>query len=216
MNLIDIVQTEDEKIKQLAKQLGIETPSKQSRDELNNLVYNELIKREVKAQSEARAKIQLENQAKLDAMGGDKKPAYDSPEARAIRESKKVFALFKNMANPGFSETFNKGCVYDFTLFDNRVHILPKWLIDDFRRSRSGTTPKFTKRTNPVTGAEEIIEAGVERKFFFQEIGDVSEKDAKAYKDDTGCEFGVVLDRKVLDKLNVVDDSKVEQSRITV
>jgi len=206
MGLLEIKKLSDDELKDTAKKFKIENYKTMPRYDLEKAVDMALIKWELESQARVKAELKVTADIQLKAAGIGAKKKFTSPEAEAIEKSKKVYALFNNIENPGNTEHFNKGCVYDFTLYDGKVHILPQWLIDDLTRTISATKPEYITSPHPISKEPISRRSGVKRKFVFQILDDAP-KDSK---------FGVVLDEKVLKKFNLVGDDILSESKIQV
>lgn len=119
-----------------------------------------------------------------------------SPETVAIETSKKVYAVFHNMEQKDMDITCNPGGKHWFHLWPEKVHVLPEWLIDYWRRT--AVVPIYDKKMVPNPQSVEIggvVEkskrVGSQQRFLFDILGDAPPK----------ASFGVVLDEKTLSKL---------------
>jgi hypothetical protein len=196
ISLITISKMSDDEVKEAAKLYKVELPpALKDRDKMNRLVYDAAIKFELDAESKAKAELVQSKTDQINSLGQKTQTTYSSPESKAIEASKKVYALFRNMANPGFSESMNIGCVYTFKLYDEKVHILPEWLITYLTKTMASVSEHaYREIKNPVTQLPQQVRSGVsKRKFFFQVLSDAP----------SDSEFGVVIDNTVLKKFNM-------------
>ncbi len=209
MNVLELKKMNNEELNDLALKLKVEVPKNVKRPELENLVEVAAIMHEQEIEAKARATLKVKAEQTLkDAGVTAVKKDFSSPESKAIEASKKVYALFRNIANPGATEKINKGCLHTFTLYDGRVHILPQWLIDNLRKTVAGTEPQYETIPHPVNGEPVSRRTVVSRKDIFEVLSDMEvPKDAV---------FGVVLDKEILDKLGVVGNQILAEAELQV
>jgi hypothetical protein len=130
----------------------------------------------------------------LDLMIKEPKP---SPETLAIEASKKVYAVFHNREQDDMDiPDFTVGGKYWFHLWPEKVHILPEWVINHWRKT--ARYPLYGKITVPNPQGvkvgetiEKVGRTGWRQRFLFEILGDAP--------DDSS--FGVVLDEEILSKL---------------
>lgn len=128
-------------------------------------------------------------------LGIKKKIPKPSPETLAIEASKKVYALFRNLEQDDIDIVCQPGGKYRFHFWPDKVHVVPEWLIIQYRspKNPSGTYP--VTKYQEVHGHEKIAAqmTSIKRKqrFTFEIIGDAP-KDAA---------FGVVTDETILSEL---------------
>lgn len=126
-------------------------------------------------------------------LGIKKKIPKPSLETLAIEASKKVYAIFKEPDD--VDVVASVGGKYRFHFWPEKVHVLPEWLINQYRSQRNpfGTRPE--SKYKEVSGHERIAASMTKTKmrsrFTFEIIGDAPQ-DAK---------FGVVTDEEILSKL---------------
>jgi hypothetical protein len=130
----------------------------------------------------------------LDLMIKEPKP---SPETLAIEKSKKVYAVFHNREQEDMDiPDFTVGGKHWFHLWPEKVHILPEWLINHWRKT--ARYPLYGKTTVPNPQGvkvgetiEKVGRIGWKQRFLFEILGDAP----------SDASFGVVLDEKILSKL---------------
>ncbi|MFA5382058.1 MAG: hypothetical protein WC356_02750 [Candidatus Micrarchaeia archaeon] len=209
MNVLELKKMNNEELNDLAVKLKVEVPKNVKRNELENLVETAAIRHEIELDAKVRAELKVKAEQTLkDAGVTTTKKDFSSPESKAIEASKKVYALFRNIANPGATEKINKGCLHTFTLYDGRVHILPIWLVDNLRKTIAGTEPQYETTPHPVSGEPVSRRTGVSRKYIFEVLND-----AEVPKD---AQFGVVLDKAILDKLGIVGNQILAEAELQV
>lgn len=205
MNVLELKKMPEQDLKDLAKRLKVDLLPNQTRTQIEDIVEVAVIKREKENEAKASAELQIKAKETLKAAGiKEMSKEFTSPEGEAIKKSKKVYALFRNVSNPGNTEMINKGCMFTFTLWDGRVHILPEWLIKDLTRTMSGTVPQYATKPHPVSGEPVSYQVGVSRKFVFEVLGDAPEK----------SEFGVILDQAILDKFGIIGNQIETEAEI--
>lgn len=124
------------------------------------------------------------------------KEPIPSPETLAIEASKKVYAVFHNREQEDMDVTFNVGGKHWFHLWPEKVHVLPKWLIGHLRRT--AVYPVYNKESVPNPQAikvggtiEKVVRVSNKQRFLFSDIAPAP----------VNASFGVVLDEKILSKL---------------
>lgn len=129
-------------------------------------------------------------------LGIKKKIPKPSPETVAIEASKKVYAIFRNLEQEDL-DIFG-ACVggkYKFDFWHDKVHVLPRWLIDHYRSrlNPAGTRPhsEYKEIHGSKDIAAQMTPSERRQRFTFEIIGDAPQ-DAK---------FGVVTDETVLSEL---------------
>jgi len=139
---------------------------------------------------------------KLDIIIKTPKP---SPETLAIENSKKVYAQFHNREQEDMDiPSFTVGGKYWFRLFPEKIHVLPLWLINHWRKT--AVAPVYDKKMVPNPEAvamdgmvEQSVKVGVKQRWLFEIRGDAPDN----------ASFGVVLDKKILDKLELKEPAFV-------
>lgn len=127
-------------------------------------------------------------------LGMKKKEPRPSPETIAIEKSKKVYAIFVNREQENLEVLgVSLGGKYRFDFWPDKVHVLPKYLIDHFRdRKTPGGTRPHSELKEAGNGVEARMTTTQRRaRFSFEIIGDAPD-DAK---------FGIVTDENILEKL---------------
>ena len=131
---------------------------------------------------------------KLNLMIKEPKP---SPETLAIEASKKVYAIFHNREQEDMDiPDFTVGGKYWFHLWPEKIHVLPEWVINHWRKV--ARYPVYGKTTVPNPQGVKVGETiersgriGWKQRFLFEILGDAP----------GNAPFGVVLDEKILSKL---------------
>lgn len=185
---MDFTSKTEQEVRDIAKRYEIDV-SKMNRKEMESAIEKESIRRHLKAEAEVRAELAKKADELLGIDPNTKRKP--SPETLAIEASKKVYAIFNNREEEGLDITINKGGKYTFHFFDNKVHVVPEWLVKHLREKC--LSPRYEMRKNPATGNTESVLASSKPRFLFEVLGDAP-KDAS---------FGIVLDDKVLEKLGV-------------
>lgn len=125
------------------------------------------------------------------------KEPIPSPETLAIEKSKKVYAVFHNREQEDMDiPEFTVGGKYWFHLWPEKVHILPEWIINHWRKTARYPIYDKTMVPNPqavkVGGTvEKVGRVGWKQRFLFEILGNAP----------ANSSFGVVLDEKILSKL---------------
>ena len=192
MNVFDM---SDEQLRELAKRYEIDIPRSMSRKEIEDKVQIAVNKRQMQLEEKAKAERVKEIQAALKVDPASK--ARPAPESLRIADSEKVYAVFTNREEEGVDVTFNWGGTHTFHLWDGYIHVLPKCLIDDFKDPSKpiGKRPQYARRPHPKVPDLQIDTiVGHRRRFGFEIMDDKPPKNKL---------FGVVLDRKLYEKLGV-------------
>ena len=121
----------------------------------------------------------------------------DPKTGKVIPPSKKVYAIFHNREQEDMDiPDFTVGGKFWFHLWPEKVHILPEWLINNWRKT--ARYPLYGKKTVPnpqgVKVGETIEKVGLigwKQRFLFEILGNAPDNSS----------FGVVLDEKILSKL---------------
>lgn len=208
-----------EELLELAKKLKLEFHGNISEDKLRGMVETDMIRRTVEMETSARLRLEEQSRMKRDIaeiqveadLRGIKidipkeptladviklkkelnlmiKEPKPSPETLAIEKSKKIYAIFHNREQEDMDVTFCPGGKHWFHLWPEKVHVLPEWLIGWLRRI--AVVPVYEKKT--TNGEEKTVRTSRKQRFMFEPLGDAPE----------GSSFGVVLDEKILSKLN--------------
>ena len=216
-----------EELLEYASKLKLEFPKNISDERLREVIETESIRKTVEIETSARlrleeqsrmrrdiAEIQVEAtirgvkvvipseptlvdiiklKKELNLMVKEPKP---SPETLAIEASKKVYAVFHNREQEDMDVTFNVGGKHWFHFWPEKVHIIPEWLIGYLRKTAS--VPIYEKRmvANPAAVAidsfmERSVSVSHKQRFLFEILGNAP----------SNASFGVVLDEKILSKL---------------
>lgn len=126
-------------------------------------------------------------------LGIKKKIPKPSPETLAIEASKKVYAIFKE--NDDVDVHVNVGGKHNFHFWPEKIHVLPEWLINQYRSKKNpfGKHPVSVKEEvhGHPTIAERMSPTKMRSRFTFEIIGDAPQN----------AKFGVVTDEKILSKL---------------
>lgn len=190
----------DDELRDAAKRYDIDCPRAANRIELEDLVQVAMEKRRLALEAKARAEREkeIEIQLRLDPQT----KAKPAPETLRIMESEKVYAIFRNLDEPGADMPFSKGGTHFFHLWDGFIHVLPECIIDEFEDTSNptGKTPIHAIRKDPripdepgrVSTFSTII--GHKPSFSFQRLDKKPPKNAK---------FGVVLNHKVYENCGV-------------
>lgn len=125
--------------------------------------------------------------------GIKKKIPKPSPETLAIEASKKVYAIFKEPDDVDVH--VNVGGKYNFHFWPEKIHVLPEWLINQYRSKKNPFGMRPESKYKEISGHEKIA-AGMTKvkmrsRFTFEIIGDAPQ-DAK---------FGIVTDKGILSEL---------------
>lgn len=128
-------------------------------------------------------------------LGIKKKMPKPSPETVAIEASKKVYALYRNLEQEDVDVVASVGGKYTFHFWPEKVHVLPEWLIQQYRSAKNpaGTRP-HSEKTEIRDGDKVVMRMSKptrKARFTFEILGDAP-KDA---------EFGIVTDEDILSKL---------------
>lgn len=129
-------------------------------------------------------------------LGIKKKEPKPSPETLAIKASKKVYALFRNLEQEDI-DIFGVcvGGEYKFDFWHDKVHVLPQWLINQYRSKSNpaGTRPhsEYKEIQGHKDVAAQMTRTERRPRFAFEVIGDAPQ----------GAKFGVVTDEAILSKL---------------
>lgn len=194
---MEITELTDEQLVEQLKRYDVDCPRGMSRKEKEDALhiakynYDKALEERAKAQR----KIDLEQKLGLDPQTN----ARPAPETIEIANSTRVYAVFHNIQPDGENQDimFNKGCTHTFHLWDNFLHVLPKCIIDECSSSKSpaGKRPIHGKRKHPtIPDFEHHTIIGRRKNYTFDVL------EAKPPK---GAPFGVVLDRKVYEKLDI-------------
>lgn len=114
---------------------------------LREAVAAGLLKQQKKVEEEVQQQAQLEKQEKIGAAGRLK--GHPSPETIAIEASRKVYAKFLNIENPGADGElgadvkFFLGEKYLFHLWDQQRHVLPECLVKSDPESDSALVERM-------------------------------------------------------------------------
>jgi hypothetical protein len=195
-----IYEMSDEQLRELAVKNKIEIPpAVKDRTKLIQYIGIGLTKIEEDIRNKANASIAVDVQNKLSDAGIKIPKGYSTPESQAIDKSKKVYAIFNNIVNPGCCEQFNPGLVHKFQCYDGQVHVLPEALIEMLTKTSRGTSPVHKQVRDPATGQIRAERVSVERNYSFQVLSDAP----------TDSKFGVVTDIETLTKLDIKDRTPV-------
>ena len=233
---MELLSKSKEELLEMAKKLNLKVEKNISDDNLRDAIERESIRRTVEMEESVRLRLQegsrmrqdiatIEAEAisrgvtieipaiptlaniavlkqKLDIITKEPKP---SPETLAIEKSEKVYALFHNREQEDMDiPEFTVGGKYWFRLFPEKIHVLPKWLIGHWRKT--AVVPVYDKKMVPNPEAvtmggmvEKSVKVGVKQRWLFEIRGEAPKK----------ASFGVVLDKKTLDKLEPKEMSLV-------
>lgn len=225
---MELLTKNKEELLGLARKLGLDIPKNVAEDTLRNIVETEAIRKSVELEEKVRLRLQEQSRMKRDiaeiqaeaALRGvridiPKEPTLadvmklkkelnlmikepkPSPETLAIEKSKKIYAVFHNREQEDMDVTFCPGGKYWFHLWPEKVHALPEWLIGYLRRVAVYPIYKKEAAPNPQgvkigETIEKVARIGNKQRFLFEVLGDAP----------SNASFGVVLDEKILSKLN--------------
>jgi len=129
----NLAEMDHDKLVKVAVGLGIATKGL-SDQILIDKIEKETIKKTLRFEKEAKDELRKEQEAKLGFSG--KKKRRPSPQDIAIRHSRKVIVLFRNMEHPaadgedGADVMFTMGS-YNFHLYDNHRFVMPECITTD-------------------------------------------------------------------------------------
>jgi len=192
---MNIFEMNDEDLNKLARRFDIDAPKTAGRKELEDLVQVAMQKHQMALEAKAKSERtkELETLLKIDPTT----KAKPSPETILIGESSKIYVVFLNLEEEGVDVAFNWGCTHTFHLWHDYVHVMPKCVIDRLRdvKDPTGKRPIYGRRPHPTVPELECdMVIGHRKRFNFEVLDEAPPKNAS---------FGVVLNRKIYDKLGV-------------
>jgi hypothetical protein len=194
---MEITELTDEQLVERLKRYEVDCPRSATRKEKEDLLQIAIYKYKIALEEKAKAQRKVEIEQKLGLDPQTK--ARPAPETIKIAESPKVYAVFHNIQPDGEGQDimFNKGCTHTFHLWDGFLHVLPKCIIDECkdRNVPAGKRPIHGKRPHPrIPDTEWHTVIGKKSNYTFDVMDEKPPKNAT---------FGVILDSKIYNKLNI-------------
>jgi hypothetical protein len=124
----------DQELNDMAKRLKVEFPKGSSREDKQDLLELEMLKRKKEMELKASCAVRSDHEKSLGLRGNIK--TQMSPEEIIIKDSPKVRVVFYNREQPGHDDTpgasipFTKGSIR-FCLYDGQTHVMPLVFVVD-------------------------------------------------------------------------------------
>jgi len=197
---MNVSEMDEKQLREAAKKLEVKCPPNmgvEARKKVEEEVAVAQYKKELEFKEKAMAQRKKDVAEMLNLDPQTK--AKPAPETVAIANSKKVYAVYRNLTeDKGTDIEFRRGPLHLFHLYDRYLHVLPMCLIEEAEDPDCpiGKTPIHGLRRDPKLPAgvagevSQII--GYESRFDYVVKGDAPD----------GAPFGVVLDKDIYKKFH--------------